>query len=148
MGTGNRVAASATPRAFAAKTKAECAALNAAVEEFSARASALSGLATDDAYAVLQPGAPDHIDLAKLRADVALFATLPDLPQETAVFKGKPSELVPQYRALLDLLDSIVKSGSQPFGDGSGNGQKALDMATALFGKETVFQETVSVVCQ
>ena len=110
-------------------------------------ASTLAQLGSEDSYSMLKLDSPDYIDIASLRADLDVLATLPDTPEIQAQYHTVPSELIPQYRELLDLITSNVQSGSQPFSDGSGNGQKAVDLATQLFGKELVFAFTIAQVC-
>ena len=140
----------ATPKSFAAKTKAECAKLNTAVDDFGGQSFLLAALTDDDAYAVFQPGGEFHVDTAALRADLAVLATLPDIAEVEAQYHGKPSQMVPQFRKLLDQADANVKAGSRPFSDGSGNGQKVVDLAQAAMGEGRlmVFPATVSLVCQ
>ena len=140
----------ATPQSFAQKTKTECAALNAAIEEFGQQAFVFTALTDDDAYGVFQPGSPFPIDMAALRADLTLFATLPDIADVEVQYHGKPSQLIPIYRQLLAQLEANIKAGSTPFSDGSGNGQKALDLVQAAMGdgRSEVFPATVADVCQ
>jgi hypothetical protein len=142
--------ATATPKSFASKTKAECDKLNAALDDFGAQSFLMVGLTNDDAYAVFQPGGEFHVDTTALRADLAVLATLPDIAAVEAQYHGKPSVMVPQFQQLLAQADANVKAGSTPFGDGSGNGQKVLDLAQATMGEGRlmVFPATVSLVCQ
>jgi hypothetical protein len=138
--------ASPTPPAFKLKSKAECDALTQSATDFSPSTLATQ-IISDDAYSIFQPGSPDYINLANLQTSLDALATLPDIADVTAQVHFKPSELIPQYQQLLDLIKSNVKSGSKPFSDGSGNGQKALDLATKLFGTEIVFELTIAQVC-
>ena len=140
----------ATPKSFAAKTKAECAALNTAMDDFGPQSFFLSALTDDAAYGMFQPGGDIHVDTAALRADLAVLATLPDIAEVEAQYHGKPSQMVPLFQQLLAQADANVKAGSTPFSDGSGNGQKVLDLAQATMGdgRAMVFPATVADVCQ
>jgi hypothetical protein len=142
--------ATATPKSFASKTKAECDKLNAALDEFGAQSFLMLGLTDDDAYAVFQPGGEFHVDTAALRADLAVLATLPDIAEVETQYHGKPSVMVPQFQQLLAQADANVKAGSKPFSDGSGNGQKVVDLAQAAMGegRSQVFPATAALVCQ
>jgi hypothetical protein len=140
----------ATPKSFAAKPKAECDALNTALDDFGAQSFLLTALTDDDAYAVFQPGGEFHVDTTALRSDLTVLATLPDIAEVEAQYHGKPSQMVPQFRQLLAQADANVKAGSKPFSDGSGNGQKVLDLVQATMGdgRTLVFPATVAAVCQ
>jgi hypothetical protein len=140
----------ATPKSFAAKTKAECAALNTAMDDFGPQSFFLAALTDDAAYAMFQPGGDIHVDTTALHADLAVLATLPDIAEVEAQYHGKPSQMVPLFQQLLTQADANVKAGSKPFSDGSGNGQKVVDLAQAAMGegRSQVFPATVSLVCQ
>lgn len=142
--------ATATPRAFAQKSKAECDALSTAVDDLGQQAFILSALTTDDAYAVFQPGSPFPVDMAAIGNDLTVLAALPDVPEVEALYHGKPSQLIPIYRQMLAQIDANIKAGSTPFSDGSGNGQKVVDLAQAAMGdgRNMVFGAAMLVVCQ
>lgn len=72
-----------------------------------------------DAYT--DPASPVYLDFAKLRADLDTLATLPDAADTSF---GKASDAIPRYRRLVDLAESNVKSGGNPFDDGSADGQR------------------------
>ena len=75
------------------------------------------------------PGQPvAFVDTIPLRADMDILATLPDTTDDAG---DKPSQMVAQVREVLDLIGSRIESG-KPFSDGSGNGQKMLDLWTPL----------------
>jgi len=65
--------------------------------------------------AVNRVDSPLYVDTAKLRADLVVLAALPD-PTEAleSTMLGKPSEAIPQWRQLLDLIDAKAKAGPTP----------------------------------
>ncbi len=138
-----------TPQAYASKTKAECATLDQAVEHFMPMALIVLALTDDDAYAIIgKPDAEFNIDTAALRSDLKVFGTLPDIAAVTAMYDGTLSQLLPPFRQALDQIDANVKAGSTPFNDGSGNGQKVLDLARPLLAHLNVLLATSSDVCK
>lgn len=141
--------ATPTPLTFQLKTKAECSVLDATLEHFGVQSLFLTALTDDDAYAILQPDAANHVDTAALRADLKVLATLPDIAEITTQYHGKPSQMVPAFQQVLAQIDANVRAGSQPFGDGSGNGQKVIDLMQAAMGegRVQVFPATVALVC-
>ena len=137
------------PQAFKSKTKAECATLDKAVGHFMPMALFVLALTDDDTYAVVgKPDAEFYIDTAALRSDLTVIATLPDIAEETALYGGTLSQLLPPFRQSLDQIDANVKAGSTPFTDGSDNGQKVLDLARPLLAHTQLLLATSSDVCK
>lgn len=86
-----------------------------------------------DAYT--DPSSPVYLDFAKLRADLDTLATLPDAADTSF---GKVSDAIPRYRRLVDLAESNVKSGGNPFDDGSADGQRYFGIDSPLLSKDFV----------
>ncbi len=54
---------------------------------------------------------PMYVDTAKLRADLDVLAALPDPTDATEIsLMGKPSEAIPQFRQMLDLIDKVANA--------------------------------------
>lgn len=80
-----------------------------------------------DAYS--DPASFVYLDFAKLRADLDTLATLPDAADASF---GKASDAIPHYRRLIDLAERNVKSGGNPFDDGSTDGQRYFGLDSPL----------------
>jgi len=154
-------AASGNPAAPAPKASAvpvknapsgvDCAAADEAYQHFAFNTQLIIQLRDDRTYeALLDPTSMFYLDTTALRADLTVLSTLPDIAEVEAQYHGKPSQMVPQFRRLLAQADANVKAGSKPFSDGSGNGQKEVDLAQATMGdgRLMAFPATVSLVCQ
>jgi hypothetical protein len=99
------------------------------------------GLASDGDYTTNTPDSPRYVNIPKLRTDLDVLGTLPNGTL------GPLSPAVAQFRQLVDLVDSNIKSGGKPFSDGSGNGQKVLDQYLKLVEPYTVVAEAFGTAC-
>ncbi len=107
------------------QSSAKCQTIGAAYLEFEGVYPML-GLANDGAYAANTPDSLTYINIPKLRTDLDVIGTLPD---------GELGPIAPaivQIRQLVDQVDANFKSGGKPFSDGSGNGQKVIDLYLKL----------------
>jgi len=101
------------------------------------------GMASDSGFtAAMTPGSPTFIDIPKLRADFALFATLPD-----STSFGKVSTALAQMNQFIDAAESNFKSGKNPFSDGSSDGQKMVALYAKLVQPYTIVAEAFGTAC-
>jgi len=138
---GTPVAAPLSTRA-APPTQAglDCQALANAAFDLNSSEPSMVMLAGSGGSAVNRLDSPSYIDTAKLRADLKLLAMLPD-PTDAAeiAMMGKPSDAIPQFVQLLDLIDAGAQAaagvtpstarGQQLLGF---FGAKLIQMSTAL----------------
>lgn len=146
LGSQAPSAATAGPGATAASqaggsvSSAQCQTVGAAYIDFEGEYPFL-GIASDDGYATNTPDSLRYINIPKLRTDLDTMAILPDATL------GSVSAAIAQFRQLVDQVDSNIKSGGKPFSDGSGNGQKVLDLYLKLAVPYTVVSEAFAAAC-
>jgi hypothetical protein len=99
------------------------------------------GLASDGAYAANTPDSLTYINIPKLRTDLDVMGTLPDGEL------GPTAPAIAQIRQLVDQVDANFKSGGKPFSDGSGNGQKVIDLYLKLAQPYTVVSAAFAGAC-
>jgi hypothetical protein len=139
-------AAVASPGATAAavdggpQSSAQCQTIGASYIDFEGVYPFL-GIASDSGYASNTPDSPGYINIPKVRTDLDVLATLP-----TGAF-GPVGPAIAQIRQLVDLVDANIKSGGKPFSDGSGDGQKVLDLYVKLAAPYTVVSEAFASAC-
>lgn len=125
------------PLRAAAASPRDCTAVAAAFEDFftisfTQMLSFAPGI-TYDVYT--DPASPFYLDFAKLRADLDTLATVPDAADASF---GKASDAILRYRRLVDLAESNVKSGGNPFDDGNADGQRYFGLGSPLLSKDFV----------
>ncbi len=86
-----------------------------------------------DAYT--DPASPVYLDFATLRADLDTLATLPDAADASF---GQVSDAIPRYRRLVDLAERNVRSGGNPFDDGSADGQRSFGLDSGFLTTDLV----------
>jgi hypothetical protein len=129
-----------TARAVVAQSSARCQTIGDAFIDFEGEYPYL-GLASDGAYASNTPDSPTYINIPKLRSDLDVLATLPNGTL------GPISPAIAQFRQLVDQVDANMKAGGNPFSDGSGNGQKVLDLYLKLVTPYTIVAEAFGTAC-
>src|SRR6202011_4286755 len=77
----------------------------------------------------------------KVRSDLDVMGTLPDGEL------GPIAPAIAQIRQLVDQVDANFKSGGKPFSDGSGNGQKVIDLYLKLAAPYTVVSAAFAGAC-
>lgn len=99
---------------------------------------------TSDAQlaAAFTPGNPFYIDIPKLRADLALFATLPD-----GTSFGKVAPAIAQINQFIDTAESDFKSGKTTFSNGNSDGQEMLNEYLKLVQPYTVLADAFGTAC-
>ena len=116
----------------------DCAAVIEALSTVNFQMQLLLSMNSDEQWANLSsPDSPVKLEPDKFRAAVETLSTLPDPVDGT--FK-KPSEVIPRFREMADLLDAATQSG-KPFSDGSGTGPKIVALVQPLFMEQTSFTE-------
>lgn len=115
----------ATPQVDAVQSSAQCQVIGDAYMDFQGEYPFL-GIASDDGYATNTPDSPTYINIPKLNSDLDTLSTLPNGTV------GTTGAALNQFRQLVTLVDGNIKSGGKPFSDGSGNGQKVLDLYLKL----------------
>jgi hypothetical protein len=143
---GSQAAGLPTPSAGGAtaapvvQSSAKCQTLGAAFIDLQSEYPLLA-MGSDDAYAHNTPDSPTYINTAKLLADLDVLATLPDGEL------GATAPAIAQIRALINQVDANIKSGGKPFSDGSGDGQKVLDMYLKLAAPYTTVSAAFAGAC-
>jgi hypothetical protein len=130
-----------TAAAGGAQSTARCQTIGAAYMDFQAETPWLAALASDGAYSANTPDSPTYINIPKVRADLDVLGTLPNGSL------GPISPAIAQIRQLVDQVDANFKSGSKPFSDGSGNGQKVIDLYAKIAEPLTVVAEAFASAC-
>jgi len=140
---GSQSAPIATPSGSTggAQSTARCQTIGDAFIDFEGEYPFLAALTTDGAYAANTPDSMTYVNIPKLRGDLDVLATLPN-----GTF-GPIAPAIAQFRTLVDQIDSNIKSGSKPFSDGSGDGQKVLDEYLKLAQPYTVVAEAFGTAC-
>ncbi len=115
----------------------DCAAVTAAFTDFfPVPLVEMMSLAPGDNYdAYTDPASSLRLDFATLRADLDTLATLPDAAEATY---GKASDVIPHYRRLVDLAERNIKSGGNPFDDGSADGRRYFGVDSPLFVTDSI----------
>jgi Domain of unknown function (DUF4352) len=95
---------------------------------------------------------PMYVDTAKLRADLNVLAALPDPTDATEIsIMGKPSEAIPQFRQLLDIIDKDANAnptpGSTPSTNGAASDQQLLDFGGKFIKMSTAINSAVGNAC-
>jgi len=124
-----------------AQSTARCQTIGAAYMDFQVETPWLAALASDGAYSANTPDSPTYINIPKVRADLDVMGTLPNGSL------GPISPAIAQIRALVDQVDANFKSGGKPFSDGSGNGQKVIDLYLKIAEPLTVVAEAFASAC-
>jgi hypothetical protein len=127
--------------AAGAPSSARCQIIGDAYINFQTETVWLGALASDGAYAANTPDSASYINIPKVQSDLDLMATLPN-----GSF-GSISPAIAQIRQLVDQVDANFKSGGKPFADGSGNGQKVLDLYLKIAQPLTVVAEAFASAC-
>ena len=123
-------ATGATTPAAATNSNLDCAGILKALTDLNNQALLMLQLNSDAQYAVFTgANATVKVDPVALRADADALAALP--PSIAGAVTG-PSQYAEDLRKAADLLDANIKSG-KPFADGSGNGQKLVDLAKDIY---------------
>ena len=122
------------------QSSAKCQTIGAAYLDFEGVYPIL-GLASDGAYAANTPDSLTYINIPKLRTDLDVMGTLPDGEL------GPIAPAIAQIRQLVDQVDANFKSGGKPFSDGSGNGQKVIDLYLKLAQPYTVVSAAFAGAC-
>jgi hypothetical protein len=138
--TPGAVAATAATVAGGPQSTAKCQTIGAAFLDFEGEYPFL-GIASDSGYASNTPDSPTYINIPKLRADLEVLGTLPNGTL------GPIGPAIAQIRQLVDQVDANIKSGGKPFSDGSGDGQKVLDLYLKLAAPYTVVSEAFGTAC-
>jgi hypothetical protein len=133
----------ATPAAVTGNTQssARCQTIGNAFIDFEGEYPFLAALTTDGAYAANTPDSMAYVNIPKLQGDLDVLGTLPNGPV------GPIAPAIDQFRALVNQIDSNIKSGGKPFSDGSGDGQKVLDEYLKLAQPYVVVAETFGSAC-
>src|SRR5579859_517577 len=124
-----------------AQSTARCQTIGDAFIDFEGQYPLMAALTTDGAYSANTPDRIGYVNIPKLRGDLDVLATLPNGTL------GPIGPAIAQFRALVDQIDSNVKSGGKPFSDGSGDGQKVLDQYLKLAQPYTVVAEAFGTAC-
>jgi hypothetical protein len=132
--------ATAAPAAGGPQSTAKCQTIGAAFIDFEGEYPFL-GIAGDSGYATNTPDSLTYINIPKLRTDLDVLGTLPNGTL------GPLSPAIAQIRQLVDQVDANFKSGGKPFSDGSGDGQKVLDLYLKLAQPYTVVSEAFASAC-
>jgi Domain of unknown function (DUF4352) len=140
VAVGNNAPTPQTVPQAGSLSSAQCQVVGAAYIDFEGEYPFL-GIASDDGYASNTPDSLTYINIPKLNADLDALSTLPD-----GSF-GTTAAAVGQIRQLVDQVDSNIKSGGKPFSDGSGNGQKVLDLYLKLAVPYTAIAESFGTAC-
>jgi hypothetical protein len=134
--TPNASGATAAP----AQSSAKCQTIGDAFIDFEGEYPLLA-MGSDGAYASNTPDSPTYINIPKLQSDLDVLGTLPNGEL------GPIAPAIAQIRALVDQVDANIKSGGKPFSDGSGDGQKVLDMYLKLAEPYTVVSAAFGGAC-
>jgi len=142
---GSQSAGLPTPSASGAtaapvQSSAKCQTIGAAFIDFESEYPLLA-MGSDGAYASNTPDSPTYINIPKLETDLDVLGTLPNGEL------GPIAPAIAQIRALVDQVDANIKSGGKPFSDGSGDGQKVLDMYLKLAEPYTVVSAAFGSAC-
>jgi Domain of unknown function (DUF4352) len=124
-----------------AQSSARCQTIGNAFIDFEGEYPFLAALTSDGAYASNTPDSMAYVNIPKLQGDLDVLATLPNGPV------GPIAPAIDQFRALVNQIDSNIKSGGKPFSDGSGDGQKVLDLYLKLAQPYVVVAETFGSAC-
>ncbi len=95
---------------------------------------------------------PMYVDTSKLRADLVVLAALPD-PTDAmeATVMGKPSEAIPQFRQLFDIIDRDASANPTPVDPSSTTGgaddQKLLEFGTKFIKMSTSINAALASAC-
>ena len=125
------------PLHTAAAPAVDCAAVTAAFTDFfPVPLTEMVNLAPGGNYDVYtDPASSLRLDFATLRADLDTLATLPDAAEASF---GKASDVIPYYRRLVDLAERNIKSGGNPFDDGSADGRRYFGVESPLFVTDSI----------
>ena len=122
------------------QSTARCQTIGAAYIDFESEYPLLA-MSSDGAYASNTPDSLTYINIPKLQADLDVMATLPNGTL------GPISPAIAQIRELVNQVDANIKAGGKPFSDGSGNGQKVMDLYLKLAVPYTVVAEAFGTAC-
>jgi hypothetical protein len=142
VANGGAATPGATAEAVAGgpQSSANCQAIGAAYIDFEGVYPFL-GIASDTGYASNTPDSPNYINIPKVRTDLDVLSTLPNGTL------GPIAPAIAQIRQLVDLVEANINSGGKPFSDGSGDGQKVLDLYVKLAGPYTVVSDAFATAC-
>ena len=149
---GGNAGASATntPQGNKANSNLDCQALANAAFDLNSSDPFLVTLAGGGGSVVNRVDSPFYVDTAKLRADLNVLAALPDPtdPAEISIM-GKPSEAIPQFRQLLDIIDRDAAANPAPGGTPSSgvSDQQLLGFTTRLIKMSTAINAAVGSAC-
>lgn len=133
--------AATTAAAAGPQSTARCQTIGAAYIDFQTETPWLAALASDGAYSANTPDSPTYINIPKVQSDLDVMGTLPNGSL------GPISPAIAQIRQLVDQVDANFKSGGKPFSDGSGDGQKVMDLYLKIAEPETVVAEAFASAC-
>ena len=122
------------------QSTARCQTIGAAFIDFEGEYPLLA-MGSDAAYASNTPDSPTYINIPKLQTDLDVLGTLPNGTL------GPIAPAIAQIRELVNQVDANIKSGGKPFADGSGDGQKVMDMYLKLAAPYTVVAESFGTAC-
>ena len=89
-----------------------------------------------------------YVDTTKLRADLDVLAALPDPTDATEIaIMGKPSEAIPQFRQLLDLIDAGAASEATPGPTPAGSDQQLLAFSSKFIQMSTALSAALAKSC-
>src|SRR5205085_80856 len=130
----------------------DCQALANAAFDFNTSEPFLVTLAGAGGSVVNRVDSPFYVDTAKLRADLNVLASLPDPTDATEIsMMGKPSEAIPQFRQLLDIIDREANAsatpGSTPSSGKSADDQQLLDFSSKFIKMSTALSAAMARAC-
>ena len=125
----------------ASLSTAKCQTIGDAYIDFSGEYVWLGLLGRDGAYAANTPDSPTFVNIPKLRTDMDTLSTLPDGTV------GATGAAITQFRQLIDQVDANFKSGGKPFSNGSGDGQKVMDLYLKLAVPYTIVGQAFTSAC-
>ena len=132
-----------TPAGNPANSNRDCQALANAAFDLNSSEPSLVVLAGRGGSAVNRVDSSFYVDTAKLRADLDVLAVLPDPTDATEIsLMGKPSEAIPQFRQLLDLIDQDAGAAPAPGSTPAAGGTASDPQLAAFFGAKLIKMST------
>jgi len=157
ISTAEKVVATAAERTPSADANAtpvgqsssiDCQAVAKANMEFGTNLAQMVNFTADTDYAAYSdPASPLYIDFPKVKADLAVFATLPDPTDPADALMGKPSDAVAYFSEMVDIAMADVESKGKPFNDTNANGQKVFGLDSAWMKEMVVFGPAIEKAC-